>query len=121
QQTWATGFVLQDDPTTTRLDFKALRDFVQLGTEFKVMFSGKVKKFVSYAFFANFMMPFFTNVPTQLQGFDLLNADIQLKIGFDLAKWASLNYLFRALRVPLLTTNWQVTNNLVLTFTTNLL
>jgi hypothetical protein len=120
QQTWAKGYVLQDDPTTPRLEFRELRDFVQLGLELKLGFTGKMEQFLTYDFLINLMVPFITSVPTTLQGFELLNADIQFKVTLKMAEWASLNYVFRAQRLPILTENWQVSNNLVLSFTANL-
>lgn len=121
EQTWASGYVLQDDATTPRLEFKQLRDFIQFGGELKLGFAGKLDKFIDYAFLIKLMMPFYTSVPTPLQGFDLLNADVQFKVNMNLSKWAALNYIFRAQRTPLLTEKWQVSNNLVLSFTTDII
>lgn len=120
EQTWAAGYVLQDDAATPRLEFKQIRDFVQFGGELKLGFAGKIDTFIDYAFLIKLMMPFYTSVPTALQGFDLLNADVQFKVNLNLSKWAALNYIFRAQRTPLLTEKWQVSNNLVLSFTTDI-
>lgn len=120
EQTWAAGYVLQDDATTPRLEFKQLRDYTQIGGELKISFEGKIDKFLNYSFYTKLMMPFFTSVPTELQGFELLNADVQFKVSLTLSKWAALNYVFRAQRTPLLTEKWQVSNNLVLSFTADI-
>lgn len=114
QQVWASGLTVQDDAATPELELRVLQDYVQLGLELNFGISGSVSKRITYAFQADLMLPFVTSVPTTLTGFELLNADISFKVGVKLAKWASLDYVFRALRIPLLTNNWQVTNNLVL-------
>jgi hypothetical protein len=114
QQVWARGFTVQDDPVTPELEIKELQDYVQLGLELNIALTGDISQRVSYAFVADFMLPFITNIPTTLQGFELLNADLSFKVSVKLVKWASLDYVFRALRTPLLVDKWQVTNNLLL-------
>lgn len=114
QQVFASGLTVQDDAATPELELRLLQDYVQLGMELNIGISGNISKRVIYEFKADLMLPFVTSIPTNLSGFELLNADLSFKVGVKLAKWASLDYVFRALRVPLLTNKWQVTNNLVL-------
>lgn len=114
QQVWARGLTLQDDATTPELELRILQDYVQAGVDLSINLAGSLHKRVTYEFNADILLPFVTSVPTTLKGFELMNADISFKVGVKLIKWASLDYVFRAQRVPLLTTNWQVTNNLVL-------
>jgi hypothetical protein len=114
QEVWASGFVVQDDATTTDLELVRLRDYQQFGVELETKVHGNINKRISYQFEAELMYPIITSIDTDLQGFDLLNADLSLKVSLKLAKWASLDYVFSAKLIPLLSRNWQVTNNLVL-------
>lgn len=114
QEVFASGFVVQDDAATPTLELAALRDYQQFGAELEVKVSGDINKRISYLFQANLMYPIVTSVDTDLEGFDLLNADLSMKVSFKLAKWASIDYVFGARLVPLLFRKWQVTNNLVL-------
>lgn len=93
-----------------------LQDYIQTGVDLSVSLTGSLQKRISFALTANFMLPITTNIDTKgLTGFELLNADINFKVGVKLAKWASLDYLFRAIRAPLLIDKWQVSSNLALT------
>lgn len=114
QEVWAKGLTLQDDATTPELELRILQDYIQFGMELNVNLAGSLHKRVTYEFNMDILLPFVASVPTKLSGFELMNADISFKVGVKLVKWASLDYVFRAQRIPLLTTTWQVTNNLVL-------
>lgn len=114
QEVFANGYSVQDNAATTDLELIKLRDYIQFGAELEVKLNGNINKRISYHFEAELMYPIVTSIPTTLGGFDLLNADLSLKVSLKLAKWASLDYVFSAKLVPLLSRNWQVTNNLVL-------
>ncbi|HAA55130.1 MAG TPA: hypothetical protein DCE42_10245 [Myxococcales bacterium] len=114
QSVIAAGNTVADDAATPTLELKQLRTYAQAGLELDIKMTGSVNKFINYAFVAELMYPIITNVETDLKGFDLLNADLSLKVSFKLAKWASLDYVFQAKLIPLLVEQWQVTNNLVL-------
>jgi hypothetical protein len=67
------------------------------------------------------MFPMYTSIDTDLTGFDLLNTDLSFKVGLKMSKWASLDYVFSAKRVPVMVDQWQIVNNLVLSITANIL
>ncbi len=117
QEVFAKGRTVQDDAATPELELRILQDYLQAGAELNISIAGSLHKRIVYAFNADFMLPFVTSIPTQLTGFQLLDANISFKVGVKLAKWASIDYVFRALRMPLLTDKWQVSNNLVLSIT----
>ncbi len=117
QEVWARGSIVQDDPTTPATELKELSDYIQAGAELNIFVNGAINKRLSYSLRALFMLPVVTNAKTELSGFELLISDLSLKFSLKLAKWAALDYLFRAQKIPLLSKNWQVTNNLVLSLT----
>ncbi len=117
----AGGFAVQDDAATTELDLVELQSYQQLGFRLDVGMKGTLKKRLKYELNAVFMFPVYTSVDTDLQGFDLMNADLSFKLGVQLAKWASVDYQFSAKRMPMIVRQWQVVSNLVLTLTANIL
>ena len=121
QQVFANGFTLADDAATPRLEIKELQSYFQAGIQMNIALNGKVNKRLSYEFLTELMYPIVTSIDTELKGFDLLNADISFKLSLKLASWASLDYSFRAQKLPLLSEAWQVTNNLVLSLTANVI
>ena len=102
-------------------DLKQLENFQQFGLQLETELTGKIKKELIYAFRVELMYPLYTSIDTELSGFDLLNTDISFKLGLKLGKWASLDYLFGAKRLPLIVDQWQLVNNLVLSITANIL
>jgi hypothetical protein len=121
QEVWADGWTINDDKTTPELELVELRDYQQFGLQFEAEIGGKIKKNLVYAFRLELMYPFVTSIDTDLSGFDLLNTEISFKVGLKLAKWASLDYVLAAKRIPLIVDQWQLVNNLVLSFTANIL
>ena len=122
QQIIASGFAVEDDDATAQIDLKPLENSSQVGLQFRLEVKGQVNKRVSYEFYADLFYPVLSTLtPDNLQGFDLLNTDISFKVTLSMAAWASINYVFRAQRLPLLSENWQVTNNLVLSLKANIL
>ena len=121
QEVWADGYSVADDATTPQLEIKALRDYQQAGFQLDILLSGKLNNRVTYSFHAELMYPLMTSIDTNLRGFDLLNAEISFKVGIKISSWASLNYVYSAKRMPLIVNQWQVTNNLVLSLTANIL
>jgi len=114
------GYTLADDDTTDELEITQMQDSAQLGGEFNVTATGTAKEIFSYTGRAAIMMPFVHNVETDLTGHQLFNYEFEILLGVKLAKWASLDYQFKAYRVPLVYDGWQVLNGLLLSFTANL-
>ncbi len=117
------GYTISDNEETTEgvLVLSQLQDSVQLGGEFNLNLTGAIAKNVSYTGRAAIMMPFVHNVETDLSGHELFNYEFEVLIGVKLAEWASLDYQFKAFRVPLVYDGWQVQNGLLLSFTANLI
>ena len=115
------GYAVTDDDTTEALEVTQMQDSVQLGGEFNLTATGTAKEVFSYTGRAAIMMPFVHNVETDLTGHQLFNYEFEILLGFKLAKWASLDYQFKAYRVPLVYEGWQAQNGLLLSFTANLI
>ncbi|MBU1239930.1 hypothetical protein KKF84_05450 [Myxococcota bacterium] len=111
------GWTVADDAATTdALEVKALEDTIQMGVELNLVMTGTIKKDINYSLKANFMMPVYTNSETSLSGMDLLNMDFEFKAGYKLSKYFSLDYSFKAVKIPLVSDKWQIQNGLVLSF-----
>ena len=121
QEVWAEGFTISDVKTTPELELVQLQDYQQFGLQIEALLGGKIQANLTYAFRLELMYPFVTSIDTPLTGFDLLNTDITFKLSLKISKWAALEYSFGAKRQPLIVDQWQVTNNLVLSVTANIL
>jgi len=110
-----------DNSTDTEIVLNQMQDSVQFGGEFNLTATGAIAQNVSYTGRAAIMMPFVHNVETDLSGHELFNYDFEILIGVKLAQWASLDYQFKAYRVPLVYEGWQIQNGLLLSFTANLI
>jgi len=115
------GFKLEDNGETTELELKELQDSFEVGGQFKMQLGGVIRKFIEYTLELEIMHPFTHNAETTLSGLSLTNVEFSLKIEFKITKWASLNYTFKISRLPLLSTDWQTRNALLLTLTANIL
>lgn len=117
------GYTISDNEETTEgvLVLSQMQDSVQLGGEFNLTATGAIAQNVSYTGRAGIMMPFVHNVETDLSGHELFNYEFEILLGVKLAEWASLDYQFKAYRVPLVYDGWQVQNGLLLSFTANLI
>jgi hypothetical protein len=121
QEVWADGFTIADVKTTPEIELAELQDYQQFGLQIEALLGGSIQKNLTYAFRLELMYPFVTSIDTPLSGFDLLNTDITFKLSLKISKWAALEYSFGAKRLPLIVDQWQVTNNLVLSVTANIL
>ena len=115
------GLAVTDDDTTTPLELTKLADSVQVGAEVEVVASGEWQQDLTWGASANVLWPFVVDADTDLEGADLVNVEFGLKLGYKLSKWASLDYVLSAKKVPLIVDAWQVQNNLLLTAAFNLL
>ncbi|MFH2008183.1 MAG: hypothetical protein ABI333_16490 [bacterium] len=119
-QAWTGGGILADDDVKTEdvYELVQLRDFQQFGVEAHVGLRGTaVRKILSYELLAELMYPFATMVPTTLSGVGLFNVELRLNVGIKINSWLSLTYSLSAIRIPLLLAEWQVVNNIMLSFT----
>jgi hypothetical protein len=109
------GFVIDDNADTPELELVQLEDYVQAGGELEFDFGGKFNEIVTWGASASFFQPFYSSIDRGLSGIDLMTIDIKAKLSVKLAEWASLDYVFSALREPLIVNDWQIQNGLLLT------
>jgi hypothetical protein len=107
------GLVIADDPATPQIELKRLEDYVQVGGQVKFEALGALNGWMSYSFTADTLFPFYSNPERGLSGVDLISFDLALKLGFKMAKWASLDYVLGVRRLPLLADVVQVWNGLL--------
>ena len=96
-----------------------LADANQVGAEvgFEVAGAFENNK-ILYSVWGDFLLPFYSDGPkAEDKAFDeLINVEFGAKIAFKFVDWASLSYEFKAVRQPQLIEDWQISNNLLLTF-----
>lgn len=107
------GFVVADDAATPVLEVTQLRSSVETGAELGGEANGTVGPIVTWSIKSNFFYPVTTSIATDIRGLDRLNANIAGKLSIKLTGWASVDYLFTAVRVPLVVDAWQIQNGLV--------
>ncbi len=115
------GWTLADDAATPELEIKEIEDTVQIGAELNFAMTGTIKKDINYGVKANFMLPFYTTSDTALSGMDLLNMDFEFKAGYKLSKFVSVEYSFKAVKIPLVSEKWQIQQGIVLSFNATLI
>lgn len=116
------GVAIADDKATPNvIEYRRLEDYRQAGAQAKLELSGSANEWMTYSFLADLLFPFYNSVTRGLSGLGLVNAEILLKLGFKLTKWASLSYTLGAKRVPLVADVWQITNGLLISFAFNII
>lgn len=125
RQTFADGqLAIADDDTTPDIEFSRLRDIYQGGPSAGVVASGAVaQKKVSYLALAEVMIPVINNQSSaeDKSAAELTNVHLELNLSFKLVSWASLDYQFKALYEPQLIDEFQLQNNLLLSFSYTLI
>lgn len=111
------GYTIADDEDTASLEIKRMEDSVQLGPEINVKITGLIRDNVNYGLYATWMYPVYVSIDTELEGSDLLNSEYAVLLGVKLWEWASLDYSFKAYRLPLIADQWQIQNGLLLSIT----
>lgn len=109
------GYVVSDDPDTEQLEIKRLQSFNEIGAEIDIEASGDIDESLGWNASLNVLFPFVTTADTDLSGTDLINTEFNAKLSARLSKWASVDYVFTAKKIPLVLDEWQVQNNLLLT------
>lgn len=113
--------------TVTVVPLSEIQTSVQIGAEFEALAEGLINEQVTWSLFVNLLMPFYTNQTIldaegqELEGFDLLNTELGGKLSVKLAKWASIDYVISAKRLPVVVDEWQVQNSVLLSSAFNLL
>ena len=115
---WARdGYTVADDAATPELELKIIQDSVSFGSGAIAKATGALRPEVTYEAKAEAMYPFVHTSKTSLSGIDLLNLDFNFILQVKLQKWLSLDYTFKALRLPLIADKWQIQNGLLLSAT----
>ncbi len=109
------GYVVADDADTEQLEIKKLQSFNEIGAEFDIQASGDIDEHLGWSASLNVLYPFVTTADTDLEGSELVNTEFNGKLSARLTKWASVDYVFTAKKVPLVLEEWQIQNNLLLT------
>jgi hypothetical protein len=115
------GLAVADDAATPAVELRRLEDYLQAGGQIKIDAAGALNAWMTYGFTADFLFPLYSSVKRGLSGVDLISADIALKVGFKIAKWASLDYVLGVRRLPLLANVVQVWNGLLVSFAFNVI
>lgn len=109
------GYVVEDnDETTDIFELRALQDSVQAGPEFGVAIKGIVEERMTYNASALLMQPVAHSADTDLEGFELLNAEFEGVLGIKAWEFLSIDYSFKYYRQPLIVDAWQIQNNIML-------
>ncbi len=114
------GYTITKDSDPTAIEVKSLQSATQAGGELGAQAYGQLGTGLQWKARATFFMPVFTSITGTPTGFDALNSDFAASASYKLAKWLSLDYVFSAKRIPLVSDKWQVQNGAVLTAGFNL-
>jgi len=115
------GYVLADNELTADLiEIRQLQDSVQVGPELSVGLTGTVKQIVTYGLGAMFMQPVYHNADTDLEGVDLMNMEFEAILGIQVMDWLTIDYMFKAVKQPLLVDAWQIQNGLLVSISFNI-
>ncbi len=107
---------IADDEGTEDIEVSELQDVLQFGAEAAASFWGNLyTKKVTYKAGAEVMVPFANNQDDR-NALDLTNVELRAGLSFRLIEWAALDYQFKALREAQLIDEFQLQNNLLLTF-----
>jgi len=126
QEVFATDqLALNDDLKTTDIvELKELSSFNQAGAEAAIVMQGGLyDKKVNYKLYAEVMTPFIRPKAAgdNRGAFEMTNVEVGAKLSFKLVEWASVDYEFKALRVPQMIDVFQIQNSLLLTFSYTLI
>ncbi|OGQ90444.1 MAG: hypothetical protein A2289_25475 [Deltaproteobacteria bacterium RIFOXYA12_FULL_58_15] len=109
------GYAATDNADTAPLEYTQLDDSTEAGTVLDLDLMGDVAENVSWTAGASFFYPFYTTSDGEMTGIETLNSDITAKLTVRLNKWASLEYVLSAKRIPLIIDEWQIQNGVMLT------
>ena len=115
------GYVVSDDEDTPALELAQLDGSNQAGAELEVGVDGEVSANVTWRAIATFFLPLVSSSDDGLTGLDGLNSDLGAGLSVKLGKYASLEYVLSAKKIPAVPVGWQVQNGLMLTAGFNLL
>lgn len=110
------GYTIDDNAkTSTTLELRQMKDSVLLGPEFLAVVSGILRENIVYKFRALLMYPAYRSVKTDLEGAEVINVELEALVQVKLWEWLSLDYTFKAFRLPFIVDAWQIQNSLNIT------
>ena len=112
--------VIDDNADTANvIEVRPLKSYSESGIEAGLEYKGKWDKRSSYAFKLDILYPISPEKEAgdERSDVDLTNVDAQLTLSSKIYDWASVEFISKALRQPLLLNDWQIQNNLQLKFT----
>jgi hypothetical protein len=116
------GITITDNAATPEVELTRMRDYQQMGANIRLDATGNLSAWATYTFFADLFFPFVNSfTPKDAQGNELsyanqISVDLSLKLGFKMAKWASLDYVLGVRRIPLTADVLQIWNGLFVSF-----
>jgi len=111
--------IIDDDDTTSDIELITLDNQYKIGAENLNSVWGELwDKKISYKAYLELFYPFYEDPdPNSLSGGDLLSVDLGTRWSFKLFEWMSLVYELKVVRELTIVDDWQVQNNLLLSFT----
>ena len=120
QEVFAEGgnTVTNVDAELGQVTLSPLSDSLMLGVEIAAYIEGKVlDDKVSYKAGGEVLIPFVEDSAIDHKPIgDRINVSLEAALSFKLVEWASVDYQLAVLRQPQVVEEWQVTNQLLLTF-----
>jgi hypothetical protein len=125
QQIWVrNGLVIEDKKTTPLIELRRMNDFQQFGAEVMASIKGTLMfddlgrdRPLGYEFTGGLLTPFYSSRRDGRSIVDLMGFEVDGKITIRLFEWASLDYVIRVVRAPLIVDALQIQHNLLLGFT----
>jgi len=95
-----------------------VKSFNQLGAAFAAMLAGTytLKAPITYGATADILVPFVYDDPQKRSAGDLTNYTFGANLGVEVAPWLSVGYRLSVVRQPQVTEDWQIQNNLLVSF-----
>ncbi len=113
-------YALSGVSNTGQIEVKRLGNFVQVGFEAGLAFTGAAYAGkLKYKAYGDVLMPFYRNnkEPNEKRkDYEFTNVEMGALLSFKLVDWASVDYILKVLRQPQMINDWQVQNVLLLTF-----
>lgn len=113
----ADQLAVTDDEDTDEVEVTELQDVFQFGAESVLQIWGDLyDKKLFYKASAEVMMPFVNNDDQERPVDELTNLAFKAGLSLKAVEWATVDYEFKAIREPQLIEEFQLQNNLLLTF-----
>ena len=111
-------YVKGDKNALGQIPLTKVESFNQLGAAFAASFTGAYKLYapVTYGATADILVPFVYDDPQDRNAGELTNYNFGANLTADVASWLAVGYRLSVVRQPQVSEDWQIQNNLVVTF-----